>query len=249
MSATLETLRYGDELIRCQVVERPRRRTLGIEVHPDGRVLVLVPMDCDAGVIEQKLRMRAGWISRQLARFSRYERSAPPRYFLSGESHRYLGRQYRLRVVPHDPDAAGDQVRMSRGEILVVGPGGLPAAKVKELLRRWYLQRAREVFSSVLNDSFQAWTKRAYDTPRIVVREMRGRWGSLSPAGQMTLNSRLVQAPRRCIEYVIVHELCHLAHRNHGPAFFSLLGRLMPDWEARKDRLEADASLSASAVC
>jgi predicted metal-dependent hydrolase len=240
-AARRETLRYGDELIRYQIVERPRRRTLGIEVHPDQRVLVLVPMDCDADVIEQKLRLRAGWISRQLAGFSRYEPIRPPRHYLSGESHRYLGRQYRLRVLPNDPDVPSDQVSVSRGEMLVVGPGKLPAAKVKELLRRWYLQQARKVFTGVLNDSFQAWAKRAYVTPRIVVREMRGRWGSLSPAGQMTLNSRLVQAPRRCIEYVIVHELCHLAHRNHSPAFFSLLARLMPDWEARKCRLEADA--------
>lgn len=79
----------------------------------------------------------------------------------------------------------------------------------------------------------------SYEPPRIVVRDMRSRWGSLSPAGQMTLNSRLAQAPRRCIEYVIVHELCHLMHRNHGPAFVSLLGRVMPDWQARKERLES----------
>ena len=241
MNEAPASLRYGDELIRYQVTERPRRRTLGIEVHPDGRVLVLAPTGCDTAVIEQKLRLRAGWISRQLALFSRYERSVPPRYYLSGESHRYLVRQYRLRVVPNDPGAVSDGVRVSRGEMVVTGPGKLPAAKVKELLRRWYLQRAREVFAGILNHSFQAWAKHAHDIPRIVVRDMRSRWGSLSAAGQMTLNSRLVQAPRRCIEYVIVHELCHLAHRNHGPAFFSLLGRLMPDWQARKNRLEADA--------
>lgn len=238
MSERGGTVRYGAEQIDYRVVERPKRKTLGIEVHPDGRVLALVPADCDAAVVEQKLRLRSGWISRQLALFSRYERSAPQRHYVSGESHRYLGRQYRLRVVPNSPDSGGDRVRMMRGEVVVVGPGELPPARVKEVLRRWTLQRAREVFSGVLDKCFDSWAGRGHERPRIVVREMRSRWGSLSPAGQMTLNSRLVQAPRRCIEYVIAHELCHLIHRNHGPAFVSLLGRVMPDWEARKERLE-----------
>jgi predicted metal-dependent hydrolase len=232
------TVCYGAELIDYQVVERPGRKTLGIEVHPDGRVLALVPRDCDYSVVEQKLRQRCGWISRQLALFSRYEHAAPQRHYVSGESHRYLGRQYRLRVVPHDPDSGSDRVRLLRGEMLVVGPGKLPPARVKELLRRWYLQRARDVYSDVLDQCSVAWAKRKHEKPRIVVREMRSRWGSLSPAGQMTLNARLVHAPRRCIEYVIVHELCHLSHPNHGSAFVSLLGRVMPDWEARKEHLE-----------
>jgi predicted metal-dependent hydrolase len=233
------TVRYGDELIGYEVVERPRRRTLGIEVHPDGRVLALVPVDCQASLVEQKLRLRSGWISRQLALFSRYERGAAQRHYVSGESHRYLGRQYRLCVAPNDFDSDSERVRLLRGELRVTGPGKLPPVRVKELLRRWYLQRAREVFSDVLDECFDSWARRNHERPRIVVREMRSRWGSLSPAGQMTLNSRLVQAPRRCIEYVIVHELCHLIHRNHGSAFAALLGRVMPDWKARKERLES----------
>lgn len=233
------TVRYGDELIGYEVVQRPGRRTLGIEVHPDGRVLALVPSNCQASVVEQKLRLRSGWISRQLALFSRYERGTAQPHYVSGESHRYLGRQYRLRVAPNDPDAGSDRVRLLRGELLVAGPGSLAPVRVKELLRQWYLQRAREVFADVLDACVQGWARRGYEPPRIVVRDMRSRWGSLSPAGQMTLNSRLVQAPRRCIEYVIVHELCHLMHRHHGPAFVALLGRVMPDWQARKERLES----------
>jgi hypothetical protein len=235
-------VRYGDELIRYEVVERPGRRTLGIEVHPDGRVLALVPADCDSAAVEQKLRLRSGWISRQLALFSGYARGMSPRHYVGGESHRYLGRQYRLRIVPNDLASVGDRVRLSRGEMLVGGPGGLSPPRVKELLRRWYRQRAHEVFAAVLDASFGTWAARGHQKPRIVVREMRSRWGSLSPAGQMTLNTRLVQAPRRCIEYVIVHELCHLDHRHHGAAFVARLGRVMPDWRERKDRLEAAAT-------
>jgi predicted metal-dependent hydrolase len=90
----------------------------------------------------------------------------------------------------------------------------------------------------VLADVFSSFASQGFQRPKIAVREMKNRWGSLSPRGQMTLTARLVQAPRLCIEYVIVHELCHLAHRDHSQEFFALLGRLMPDWPARKERLE-----------
>ncbi len=238
MSARCGSIRYGAEVIRYEVVERPSRRTLGIEVHPDGRVLVLAPSGCDEAIIDEKLRLRAGWVSRQLETFSRYERHTAPRQYMSGESHRYLGRQYRLRVKAHDPDACQEKVKLTRAELWVVGPGSLPPSKVKTLLRRWYLGRAREVFDAVLTDIFDTFQRLGQERPRIVVREMRSRWGSLSPSGQMTLNARLVQAPRPCIEYVLAHELCHLIHKNHNSEFFALLRQVMPDWQARKQRLE-----------
>ncbi|WP_038794291.1 M48 family metallopeptidase [Burkholderia pseudomallei] len=238
MSGRSGSVCYGDEVIRYEIAERPSRRTLGIEVHPGGRVLVLAPLGCDDATIDEKLRLRAGWVSRQLETFSRFERHTAPRQYLSGESHRYLGRQYRLRVKANEPGARHDQVRLTRGEMLVVSPGKLSPEKVKELLRRWYLGRAREVFDTILTSAFHTFERFGHEKPRIAVREMRGRWGSLSPRGQMTLNSRLIQAPRPCIEYVIIHELCHLIHKNHSPGFFALLGQVMPDWKARKQRLE-----------
>ena len=74
--------------------------------------------------------------------------------------------------------------------------------------------------------------------PKLSVRVMRTRWGSLSPAGRMSLNALLAQTPKPCIEYVIVHEFCHLVHRNHGPDFYALLEQRMPDWKACKQRLK-----------
>lgn len=238
MNARAGNVSYGDEVISFEVIERPARKTLGIEVHPDGSVLVLAPTGCDDATVEEKIQLRASWISRQLAMFSRYERHTAPRQYLSGESHRYLGRQYRLRVVANDERLSKAQVKLTRGEILVASQGPLPPEKVKELLRRWYLVRAKEIYAQVLDDVFDVFARQGNEKPRISVREMRSRWGSLSPGGQMTLNSRLVQAPRPCIEYVIVHELCHITHRDHDAGFYSMLGQVMPDWQARKHRLE-----------
>ena len=77
-----------------------------------------------------------------------------------------------------------------------------------------------------------------FGTPHLAVRRMARRWGSLSPTGQITLNSELIKAPTPCIDYVVAHELCHMVHDDHSAAFYNLLERVMPDWKARKDRLE-----------
>ncbi len=231
------SVQYGREEIRYEVITRPKRRTLGIEVHPDGKVLVLAPSNCDEITIEDKMRHRARWISRQLRTFKSYEPRTTPRQYLAGESHRYLGRQYRLRLVVR-VEIPKPTVKLMRGELIISGPRKLLRAKIRELLRGWYLERARELYQRVLLESVGAFGRRIPAAPRIAVREMRGRWGSLSERGLMTLNAQLIQAPRLCIEYVIVHELCHTLYRNHGPAFFRMLKLRMPDWEQRKQKLE-----------
>jgi predicted metal-dependent hydrolase len=225
-------LEYGPETIRYQVQWVPTRHTLGIEVHPDRRVVVRAPTGCAEAVITQRVRKRAGWISRQLADFQRYSPRTPQRQYVSGETHLYLGRQYRLKLVAGEPAS----VRMNRGQLVATLPGRADSERVKAMLHRWYLDRAMAVFKKVLDEYLPRF--KGHHAPRLMVRALRSRWGSLSPAGTMTLNANLVRAPRACIEYVVAHELCHLKHRDHDAGFYRLMGRVMPDWEARKQRLE-----------
>ena len=223
---------YGSDTIPYEVVHVEGRRTLSIEVHPDGRVLVRVPLDCPHALVAERVERRAGWISRQLREFESYRPRTPARQFLSGESHLYLGRQYRLRV--QESNANG--VKLTRGQLIVGVSGEASPERIKALLHRWYLHRAHVVFNEVLDISLGRFKN--VNPPHLIVRTMRSRWGSLSAGGRMTLNTHLVRAPRPCIEYVVTHELCHLKHRDHGARFFRLLGQLMPDWERRKQRLE-----------
>jgi len=127
-------------------------------------------------------------------------------------------------------------VKMSRGHLVLTMPGKFDQNRVKALLHCWYLDHARQVFIDVLDE----WLPRfkEHQRPRLIVRAMQSRWGSLSQAGTMTLNANLIRVPRACIEYVVAHELCHLKHRDHNTGFFRLLGEVMPDWEKRKQRLE-----------
>jgi predicted metal-dependent hydrolase len=227
------TLTWGTETIRYEVRYLSSRQTLAIEVHPDSRVLVRAPVDCPEALIAERVQKRAAWISRQLAEFERYRPRTPARQYVSGESHLYLGRQYRLKLMPGD----GASVKLTRGQLLVTLPSEPEPERVKALLRRWYLDRARAVFTEVLDASLLHF--KGVGQPRLIVRAMQSRWGSLSRAGSITLNVNLVRAPRPCIEYVVVHELCHTRHRDHDARFFRLLGQVMPDWERRKERLEA----------
>lgn len=232
MKTITGTLTYGVDTIRYEVRFLASRQTLAIEVHPDSRVLVRAPVACPEAPIAERVRKRAAWIARQLAEFERYRPRTPARQYLSGESHLYLGRQYRLKLVLGDAAS----VKLTRGQFLVALPGKPEAERVKALLHRWYLDRARAVFAEVLNGSVLRF--RGIEHPRLIVRAMQSRWGSLSCAGTMTLNADLVRAPRSCIEYVVVHELCHIGHRKHDARFFKLLGQAMPDWKERKQRLE-----------
>lgn len=233
MKTVVGMIEYGRETIRYEVRFLPSRQTLGIEVHPDQRVVIRAPVGCTEDVIADRVRKRASWISRQIADFQRYSPRTPERQYISGETHLYLGRQYRLKVGVGETAS----VRMTHGQLLVTMPGVPDPERVKAMLRRWYLDHARQVFSEVIDQCLIKF--KGYQRPRLIVRAMQSRWGSLSQAGSMTLNANLVRAPRACIEYVVTHELCHLRHRDHDASFFKLLGRVMPDWETRKQRLEA----------
>lgn len=225
---------FGTETIGYEIRFLPTRRTLAIEVHPDLSVVVRAPTDCHPDIIQARVGKRASWISKQLTNFRRYSPRTPARQYVSGETHLYLGRQYRLKV------GAGEtaSVRMNRGQIAVTVPAGrADPERVKAMLHQWYLDHARDVFGKVMDQYLSLF--KDHGRPRLVTRAMQSRWGSLSPAGTMTLNVNLVRAPRACVEYVVVHELCHLKHRDHDTKFFRLLGQLMPDWATRKQRLEA----------
>ena len=111
-------------------------------------------------------------------------------------------------------------------------------ARVRRVLERWYAARARTQFRKRLGVCLGTAVGRSVDPPKLQIRRMTKRWGSCGPSGTLTLNLDLIRAPRPCIDYVIVHELCHLKHPNHSQEFYRLLSTAMPDWQERKMRLE-----------
>ena len=229
---------YGDEQISFERLPRSEgiHRVL-IKVHPDCRIEVAAPAQADDNAVLAAVKKRGRWIYQQLRDFRQQSAYVTPRQYISGESHYYLGKQYLLKVL-EDPDAT-PQVKLLRGK-LEVTLRQKSAAKVEQLLSDWYKVRAKEVFAKRL-DALLEQTLWVTERPPLRILTMHTQWGSCSPQGRLTLNPYLVKAPRECIDYVILHELCHLAEHNHSERFYRLLHQVMPTWEVIKARLDAKA--------
>lgn len=225
-------IQFGRRRIEFQLLYSARR-TLAIDVHPDLSVIVTAPKNTDDAAIEQKLYKRAAWIVQQQRFFENYLPSIPPRRYVSGESHRYLGRQYRLRV--HEGDK--EVVQMARGHINVFLIDSSNNARIKSLVTEWLRQRAAIVFQELFDAMLAKAERNRISAHKFEIRRMKNRWGSCTHEGRILLNPELIVAPKMCIEYVIIHELCHLKEHNHSPGFYRLLKSMMPDWEQRRERL------------
>ncbi|MBT2497572.1 M48 family metallopeptidase [Agromyces sp. ISL-38] len=227
---------YGEHTIEYSL-ERRERATLEITVTPHGVVEVVAPVDAHIDAVEARVRRRARWILRQQRYFVQFLPRTPPREWVPGETHLYLGRQYRLRI--GERAAQVRRVRLIRGFLLIDGCAFDDRDSIERVVRTWYRQHADVQFRRRLEACAARFPEASRPTPTSIrLRAMPARWGSMSPGGCLTLNPELVHAPVDAIDYVITHELCHMIEPHHGRAFFELLGRIMPDWEPRKQRLE-----------
>lgn len=230
-------IEYGSKRIDFRL-EYSDRRSLGITVTPDLDVLVKAPVDTAVDVIKERLRKKAPWIIRQLSFFLSFQPRLTDRKFIGGETHLYLGKQYRLKVICEELGVVRESVKL-KGQFLEVYTRD--NSKVKELVEAWYLDKAKIRFHEIaepLFDSFIARHTLSLITYHLSLRQMPTRWGSCTAKGRIILNPELIKAPKACIEYVIVHELCHLIHHDHTQKFLDLQTREMPEWEKWKNKLE-----------
>jgi predicted metal-dependent hydrolase len=210
------------------------RKTLSISVLPDGAVELVAPPGTGQQVIEQRLLRRAGWVLQQRRHFEQFRPRTPERRYVGGETHLYLGRQYRLKIETSEEDG----VSLRGGYFRVRVTGEATPDRVRSLLIEWYRAHAEKKLAERFEAMMSRYSRIVTGTPSLAIRPMQRRWGSFSGKGRITLNVDLIRAPLPCIDYVIVHELAHGRHPNHGKAFFDLLSQMMPDWEQRKLALE-----------
>ena len=232
MESTTCTISYGTTIINYELLIT-NRKSLEIAVHPDKSVVVKAPKSSSIQKIEEKIRKRARWIKKQISYFNQFEPKTPEGQYIGGEGHLYLGRKYRLKI----EKSYRDKISLRNGYFYIECSNDGPAW-IKNLLDTWYKQKAKKYVSKVFDDCWMVFNNKGFKKPTLKLQKMEKRWGSLSQRGQLTLNLSLIQTPRECIEYVIIHELCHLAHHNHGPEFYKLLNRIMLDWMKRKHKLE-----------
>ena len=225
------SIQFGQRIIQYELI-RSARKSVRIQVHPDGTVRVTAPLELVPEDVAKAVKRKAPWILKQQRFFDHFRPLTPPRQYRSGETHRYLGRQYRLKLL-HGEKA----VRLIAGfiEISLPNPG---TEEVAEVLQAWYRKRADLHFHKILAEVLPRFESYNWPTPKLKLRQMPTRWGSCTAAGIINLNPDLIKTSSSCIEYVIIHELCHMAHRPHNRKFYELLERILPDWQRRKQTLE-----------
>jgi predicted metal-dependent hydrolase len=230
---------YGSQNITFALEYSPRK-TLAIEVHPDRSIIVKAPTDASIESIESKVIHRAAWIAKQQRQFTKYAPTLPAPECVSGEGYRYLGRQYRLKLI----DSEREQIRLWQGRLEVSTPTPRDREHVERSISNWFRDRATLVFGERYQYCLKLVAPYEFTHDRgFELRTMSKRWGSCTPNGKIFLNPLLVSATKDCIDYVIVHELCHLRFPNHSSSFYRLLTRMMPDWIDRQQKLNSQVEL------
>ncbi len=224
------SIQFGSITIDFRL-EYSDRKSLGITVTPEMEVVVKAPSDTSMEKVKEKIRKKAPWILKQQSYFLSFQPKTPARKYVSGETHLYLGRQYRLQI-----HIGNDESVKLKGKFIEVKVR--EKLRAKELLNNWYLQHAKAKFHAIAQPLIDKFKKYKVEPSAIVLRGMPTRWGSCTPKGKIILNPELIKAPKGCIEYVIIHELCHLIHHHHTQKFIDLQTKEMREWEKWKMKLE-----------
>ena len=226
-------IQFGNTTIPYEIRRTPNRSSISVNVHPDGTVTVDAPKGSRKTHIAEAVQAKQVWILNQQEHFRRLMRTRTKR-FVSGESFLYLGRQYKLMVL-NDASDETPTVRLFRGQIEVRTPATADQESqvsfTRSMLIDWYRGKALRRLKSL--------TKRyarnlGVEVESVRVREMKSRWGSANHNGWIAYNWKVILAPKRLVEYVVAHEVCHLKHDDHSREFWRLLERAMPDYERRR---------------
>ena len=226
-------MEFGSRQIQYRL-HRADRKRLRVVVSPELVVDVYAPRNTDDKKIRLAVQKKASWIARTLDKLESYHPLPIPKRYISGETLVYLGRQYRLKIVKNSKKSAKLMGRF----LWVWVENNNDTPSVKKAVDQWYRKRAREVLGRYLEKCYTVASRHGVPEPLLVIRTMQRRWGSCSNKGRITLNVNLIKVPVHCIEYVIMHELCHLKYNNHSKTFYSLLTRCQPDWRRRKEMLD-----------
>jgi predicted metal-dependent hydrolase len=222
-----------DSKTSVQVIHSSRRKTALLTVE-DGHVQIIVPSTVSDERVKQIIHKRAAWI-RQKLYLNSLVKTSKPKEFVNGESFPYLGKNYRLKFVR----ASESKLCMKNGflEVTIPRSGSIAKhqSKAKELLVEWYQSHAEEKFLTKANRIM----KQLGVTPtKISVRDFKSRWGSCSVRGDISFNWRVIMAPNRVIDYVVVHELAHLVAHDHSDKFWKTIRKMIPDYASDKEWLK-----------
>lgn len=206
------------------------RKTVGISVHPDKKIEITAPFGTSFASIQRVIERKSKWISRQLEELEKYQTMEPVKEYNSGQTLKLLGRDYMIRIIPI-PDFEEEQIIKEKRLIKVYVQDRDQKERISLLIEDWYRNEAMVYLAQKFEKCYERVRKYNISKPLYYLRSMSRRWGSCTAKGNILLNPELIQLPSHCIEYIIMHELCHLRHRNHSKEFYHFLGTVMPNWK------------------
>ncbi len=220
------------------VIQRKKVKNVNLRVRNDSSVVVSAPERVPDDFIEQFVQKKAPWIINNIRRLNQKRRLNQDKKYNNGENIDYLGRQYRLTVIP----ASGrEAVYLNQDCLYLLVRDSDDFARKEELLATWFKEQAGIVFNDSLERMLALFNCHfKLDRPKITIRTMKTRWGSCSWSRQrITLNTRLISFSAEYIDYVVLHELAHFIYQKHDQAFYGFLSLLMPDWKEKRKRLNS----------
>ena len=236
-------INYGTKRIEYSVKRGKRKKTVAINVMPTAQTIVLAPHSLNKEKIKEIVKKKAKWILEKQTYFKQLTTLFPEKEFISGEQILFLGRKYRLKI--RDVQREGSKVPRLIGRRIFISINRHLKRKekkeiIKDILVKWYFSKSVEM----IEQRVKRYGKRLGVIPRdIKVKDQKKRWGSCSNNSILRFNWRIVMAPISIVDYIVVHELCHLKIKNHSSDFWKLMSLVLPDYQERRDWLKNNAPL------
>lgn len=221
--------------VKVQVI-RKNIKNVHLKVFRTMDVFLSVPQLVPDAWIEDFLNKRIKWIDNQITIYKNSAGNNTLNCIKNGTSVQVLGKDMRIRVVP----SLSDKIEMEEKQILIYTKSADNDEQIQKAFSKWWRNNALSVFQDETDQLFnKIFKKYNIDKPTLYIRKMKTLWGSCTPTKfKITLNEYLFKANKRCIQYVLLHELTHLLYPNHSIQFYDFLTIQMPDWQERKKQLD-----------
>jgi len=239
----MEKIKYGKKTIEYRIKRGKRKKTVAINITPTSQVLVLAPGFISRCDISKIVKKKARWILEKQEFFRALAALYPEKEFISGEQILFLGRKYRLKVKQVQGGSAITPKLIGRRMFVSVSEGLSRIEKkksIKDAVLKWYFSKSERIITKRVNRYSEFIGVKPMETK---IKDQKKRWGSCSNNGILRFNWRIAIAPMSIIDYVVVHELCHLKIKNHSPDFWRLVSLAMPDYQKRRDWLKNNAGM------
>lgn len=226
----------GKERVFQYILTRKSVKNLNMRVKPDGKIYVSANPFVSVKYIDSFVLSHENTLIKALDKYEKIRaKTIQPLQYVSGEKMRYLGGELHL-LVETAPVEGVDKF----GQFLMIRVKDTTDFTRKEkVVKKWLKQMQMEIFLKICKEIYPLFKPLGVKYPLVKIRDMKSRWGSCQPQkGIITLNGKMIAAPREAIEYVVLHEFAHFIHPNHSKDFYGLVEQLMPDWKARKAMLQ-----------